>query len=214
MGGRSGGLWLAFGAGMVPEMAAVFRAWLALCAILALGCGARTEAESAGGLDGSVVDAVRGGPCPPSAPAVGSPCPYDPTAPWFLSCSYGDDVVPCRRRAFNCNSDGWVVYADCGSTSAACPAAPPFGGTHCDEKGALCGWSSGTICHCMECALGIDPCWRCFPRPPGCPPVAPNAGDPCDVIDKVCTYGEVPGPGVIAHCERGTWQWRTPLVGD
>lgn len=58
--------------------------------------------------------------------------------------------------------------------------------------------------------------WDCTAAPvtrPGCPPLIPNAGSPCDLEEgtacyfSVCPYGVIGVMHLSVECWEGTWRW-------
>ncbi len=133
-------------------------------------------------------------------------------------CTYGDSLFPhCRDTAW-CQTTGfWIGLAirGCDAIDPDCPApAPaPVPHTHCDTEGITCAFADGTQCICTFCDTGFPcggpgPRWACGTPEVGCPPLPPNAGEPCDQTGRMCDYGYVCLGGTTAICDpSGFWIW-------
>jgi len=82
----------------------------------------------------------------------------------------------------------------------------------CDHGQAMtCDYGDGVVCGCTWSGAppvdgGMPYYWECF-QPPlgGCPPVVPNAGQPCSLPPgNSCNYGFMCGQ-VMMGCQNGLW---------
>ena len=169
---------------------------------------------------GTRVEALPSVVCPPSPPAVGSPCGKDR----FL-CSYGNSVRFDCRQHFKCFHGTWTEYGDGGCSlppPGHCPAQP-MPGQYCTPAPTwsehlyrkimpACEYGS-TTCVCPSCGSRFEFCptrrhypkqvWVCIgpPKDLDCPELVPNVGDGCDEQAKRCAYGEsCNGHGAILFC--------------
>ena len=75
----------------------------------------------------------------------------------------------------------------------------------------VCEYGAATTCTCgpryfRDGASG----WSCnaSPSTPGCPPVAPNFGEGCDLQGTECAYGPICQPGGGRwFCRAGVWEY-------
>lgn len=189
----------------------IFGAGLALVSALSWG-GCASDDD---GSEGTFV-------CPADAPADGAPCTPPPSASaWATAhCSWGDDPRPACRTTAVCSTDGsWAVTTpSCTGPAlpAACPSPAPDSGTVCSDASLGCWYDDGRRCRCSSCQGGtqypvcqpIDPPeWACFSPRAGCPPVIPQAGDPCSTPNLDCG----PNCELEVVCPDGVWVW---LRGD
>jgi hypothetical protein len=142
--------------------------------------------------------------CPPNPPMDGDSCPN-----WYQSCEYGDDPRIDCRTLFRCLAAGpdptvWVEWPPgyCPSLDPnLCPLEPDTSGL-CSDPEALCIYPDGAQCGCVSMQWYE---WHCVPPPEtGCPVVAPNFGQPCQLEGAHCEYGS---------CRLGTWAIRACLSG-
>ncbi|MFZ5894120.1 MAG: hypothetical protein ACOY0T_23875 [Myxococcota bacterium] len=165
---------------------------------------------------GGNAEAVSGAAsCPAAPPAQGSACSGD------AQCSYGSSPDFACRLLLVCEHGGWVQFqAGCeGSDLPACPQQEPTSGTACDvEDGPNLSCRYGAqherncVCHTCSrfdyCEPGVEPGWHCKgpPEADGCPPLPPNVGRSCPLLQLECRYGFACINEVVARCTDRGWQ--------
>ncbi|MGD0526816.1 MAG: hypothetical protein ABSE49_16840 [Polyangiaceae bacterium] len=165
----------------------------------------------------SVLDAgVASGPCPATAPVVGSPCETP-----FSYCEYGSSWWSSCNLLVSCVHGIWqsadlgpehCPELDAGPSGGACVANPcpatwaealamvdagacPASSCQYPEGACLCG--IGTIAGCFSAST-----WSCVPEQQGCVFPRPRFGTPCD-------------PDASVYCEMG-WScscWQSEVCG-
>ena len=177
-----------------------------------------SPAEDSAVQDAGADTGTEDGPCPAEVPMPGSTCepPSEPTFPAQngATCVYGDDPRPeCRTQATCTNEGSWQITQPRCVELPDCPASPPQAGNECSNSNDQCFYDDGTRCWCSDCEGGSPypicrtvnpPQWACQPPRMDCPPIAPNAGDPCESEGASC------GPSCELEiiCRDGRWVWQ------
>jgi hypothetical protein len=132
-------------------------------------------------------------------------------------CEYGQDLITNCREHVYCQNGQWSF-----PPGAACPAIDKAGtngclnsieeaGTPCATQGQNCDMGfDDTICTCGACFGGpcmMNAMWACSGQPgPGCPTLAPDAGQPCANQGLVCSYGVTCTFSMAMRmCDAGVW---------
>ena len=149
--------------------------------------------------------------CPATPPSGGS-C----NLPNGTMCEYGQDVIAACREHIYCQNGQWSFPpgVPCPPIDVAgnngCLSTVAESGTMCPTQGQNCDMGGGTVCTCGSCFGGpcmMNPTWSCSGDPgPGCPTIAPDAGQPCGEPGLSCSYG-VPCSFSMAmrSCDGGIW---------
>jgi hypothetical protein len=174
---------------------------------VAVGCDTDVEFGNTGGAGGTGGAGQGGGTTTVSTTSTGGAresCPTEeprdqaPCMKQGLHCEYGDGPIVSCRKSYSCGFFNlWeMMGGNCSPypNEEGCPATKPASMTQCPEEGKLCLYDDdATQCGCTSCFGGPctpPPAWLCVDPPSGgCPPEAPNFGQPCPSEGLSCSYG-------------------------
>jgi hypothetical protein len=156
--------------------------------------------------------------CPANEPHEGDSC-----SGASLVCWYGDSGRPDCRDIWECESDVWhSTRTGCAELpNGFCPTSEPDSSVACQaihdpNSRGDCVYPGGLLCDC-PCAQTVTDAggficgptqFICYdpPTTSGCPPIAPNIGNPCTVHGVQCVYANpCDGLGVAVLCRAGVW---------